>query len=96
MADEITNAELARRLEDFRRNVHEDLSDISRRLDQYVLQAVYQAEQAGRDRRIDALEQQIKNGEEQRRTLVRWVVGAIVVPAVVLLAQVILALQGPT
>lgn len=96
MADEITNAELARRLDDFRSNIHDDLSDIKRQLAQYVLEAVYRAEMAGRDRRMDALEQRVKDGEEQRRTLVRWLIGAIVVPAVVLLVQIILALQGPT
>lgn len=93
--DEVTNAELARRLDDFRRNVHDDLGDISRRLDQYVLQAVYNAEMLGRDARVAALEQRVKDGEEQRRQLARWLIGAIVVPAVVLLAQVVLALQGP-
>ena len=96
MADEVSNAELARRLDDFRRNVHDDLSDISRRLDQYLLQAVYHAEMQGRDARVAALEQRVKDGEEQRRQLARWLIGAIVVPAVVLLAQIVLALQGPT
>jgi hypothetical protein len=94
--DEVTNAELARRLDDFGRIVHKDLSEISRRLDQYVLEAVYRAEMGGRDRRLDELERKIKEAEEQRRTLMRWVVSAVVVPAVVLLVQVILALQGPT
>lgn len=96
MADEVTNAELARRLESFHHELHDDLADIKRQLAQYVLQAVYNAEMSGRDRRVDALEQRVKEGEEQRRQLVRWLVGAIVVPAVVLVVQIILALQGPT
>jgi hypothetical protein len=94
--DEVTNAELARRLEDFGRIVHKDLSEISRRLDQYVLEAVYRAEMGGRDRRLDELERAVKAAEEQRRTLTRWVISAVVVPAVVLLVQILLALQGPT
>jgi hypothetical protein len=92
VADEITNAELGRRLD----RVHDDLGDIKHQLAQYVLQAVYQAEMAARDRRIDALEGSVKATEEQRRTLVRWVVASIVMPTVVLLAQIVLALQGPT
>lgn len=96
MPDEITNAELARRLDDFRRDVHDDLGDVKRQLAQYVLQAVYNAEMGGRDRRLDELERAVKEAEEQRRTLTRWVISAIVVPAVVLLVQILLALQGPT
>jgi hypothetical protein len=94
--DEITNAELGRQLEALHRELHDDLGDIKRQLAQYVLQAVYNAEMAARDRRIDGLERDVKAAEEQRRTLVRWVVSAIVVPSVVLLAQIVLALQGPT
>lgn len=96
MADEITNAELARRLDAMHRDVHDDLGEIRRQLAQYVLQAVYTADMAGRDRRIEALERDVKAAEEQRRMLVRWVVSALVVPAVVLVVQVVLALQGPS
>lgn len=96
MADEITNAELARRLDAMHRDVHDDLGEIRRQLAQYVLQAVYAADMAGRDRRIEALERDVKAAEEQRRMLVRWVVSALVVPAVVLVVQVVLALQGPS
>lgn len=96
MAEEITNAELARRLDAIHRDVHDDLTDVKRQLAQYVLQAVYHAEMQGRDRRVDVLEQKVKEGEEQRRQLVRWLIGAIVVPAVVVLAQIVLALRGTT
>jgi hypothetical protein len=92
VSDEVTNAELARGLD----RVHKDLSEISRRLDQYVLQAVYTAEMRDRDRRLDALERDIQAVEDQRRALFRWVVGAVVVPAVVLLVQIVLAVRGPT
>jgi ribosomal protein S28E/S33 len=92
VADEVTNAELARRLE----RVHDDISGISHRLDQYVLREVYRAEMEGRDTRLGALEQRVREGEDQRRALVRWVIGAVVVPTVVLLAQIVLALRGPT
>lgn len=96
MPGEITNAELARRLESVHHELHDDLADIKHQLAQYVLQAVYHAEMRDRDRRVDALEQRVKDGEDQRRQLARWLIGAIVVPAVVLLAQIVLALQGPT
>jgi hypothetical protein len=96
VSDEITNAELARQLESLHRELHDDLSDIKHQLAQYVLQAVYHAEMQGRDRRVDVLEKRVADGEDQRRTLVRWLIGAIVVPTVMLLAQIILALQGQT
>lgn len=95
MADEVSNAELARRLGQLADDVRGDFAEVFRRMDSYVLREVYAAEKDGRDRRIDALEQKVREAEDQRRALVRWVVGAILVPAVVLVVQVVLALQGP-
>ncbi|SCL43142.1 hypothetical protein GA0074692_6782 [Micromonospora pallida] len=57
--DEITNAELARRLDSMRRDVHDDLTAIHRRLDSYVLREVYQAEQKGQETRMLVMEREL-------------------------------------
>ena len=95
MADDITNAELARRLEQFRRDVHEDLADIGRRMDAYVLREVYQAERLAMETRITVLEGRVRDGEEQRRGMTRWLISAVVIPTVVLIVTVFLNLRGP-
>ena len=95
MADDITNAELARRLDQMRRDVHDDLTDISRRLDAYVLREVYQAERLATETRISVLEGRVRDGEEQRRGMTRWLISAVVIPTVALIVTVILNLQGP-
>lgn len=96
MSDDVTNAELARRLEHFHRDLHGDLQEVKQQLAQYVLQAVYNAEMAGRDKAFAALEARVKEAEDQRRTLLRWAIGAIVVPVVMLIVQIALAVRGPT
>jgi hypothetical protein len=95
VADDITNAELARRLESFRRDVHDDLADIGRRMDSYVLREVYQAERSAMETRIGVLEARIKDGEDQRRTQSRWLLGTIAMPIVTLIVTIILNLRGP-
>jgi len=94
--DEITNAELARRLDDFRRDIRDDLAEIKNRQDQYVLREVYAADQRALNAKVDTLDRRQDATEEQSRTARRWIVTAIVVPAIVLVVQVILALRGPT
>ena len=94
-ADEITNAELARRLDDFRRDIREDLAEIKLRQDQYVLREVYHADQRALLAKVDGLDRRQDATEEQARTARRWLVSAIVMPAIVLVVQVILALRGP-
>lgn len=96
MVDDVSNAELARRLDSFQRDVHADLGEIIRRMDSYVLREVYTEAKARQEDRLAALEQRVKDGEEQRRQHLRWLVGAIVVPTVVLVVQLVLAIQGPT
>ncbi|MEU8329810.1 hypothetical protein [Micromonospora sp. NPDC048839] len=94
--DDITNAELARRLDAFRRDVHDDLSDISRRMDAYVLREVYQAERLADQTRIGVLERRVDQGDEQRRAQSRWLISAVIIPTVALVATVVLNLMGPT
>lgn len=94
MTDDVSNAELARRLDSFQRDTHADFTEVFRRLDQYVLREVYAAERGRQEDRIAALEQRVRDGEEQRRTYLRWVISAILIPIVVLVVQVALTLRG--
>lgn len=93
--DDITNAELARRLDSMRRDFHDDITEISRRMDSYVLREVYAAERLAMETRIGVLEARVKDGEEQRRTLIRWFITAIVFPCVSLFVTIYFNLQGP-
>lgn len=93
--DDITNAELARRLDEIRRDVHDDFADIRRRMDSYVLREVYQAERAASETRINTLERRMDTSEQQRRTLMQWLISAVVIPTVALIVTVILNLRGP-
>lgn len=95
MADDITLAELARQLQAFRRDVHDDLADISRRLDAYVLREVYASDQRGQEARMKAIEDRQKDDAAQRQADRRWIISAILLPIVVLAVQVVLALRGP-
>ena len=94
MADDVTNAELARRLDSFARDVRDDLADLVRRLDQYVLQAVYNAEKTALTGQMQTLTQQVKENEDRRRADRRWVVSAIVLPVAFVVADIALKIGG--
>jgi hypothetical protein len=91
VADEVSNAELARQLE----RVHQDLQSLGHRLDAYVLREVYAAERERLMDRLAALERQAKDAEDQRRSDRKWLISAVLIPIAVVLVQVILGLQGP-
>ncbi|WP_330438827.1 hypothetical protein OHB44_28050 [Micromonospora sp. NBC_00821] len=93
--DDITNAELARRLDSMRRDFHDDFAEISRRMDSYVLREVYAAERLAMETRVGVLEARVKDGEEQRRTLTRWLISAVVFPCAALIVTIYFNLQGP-
>lgn len=94
MTAEITSSELGRRLDDLSRDMKEDLAEILRRQDAYVLREVYAVERRASDARLDHLERQIQNAEEQRKQLVRWVISAVIVPTVALIVTIVLNVQG--
>lgn len=94
MTDEISSSELGRRLDDLSRDMKEDLAEILRRQDAYVLREVYAVERRASDARLDHLERQIQNAEEQRKQLFRWVISAVIVPTVALIVTVVLNVQG--
>lgn len=89
LPEEITNAELARRLESFALDVRGDLAEITRRLDLYVLREVYAAEQKAIDNRILSLESRWRDADDQRRSDRRWLIAGVILPLMSLLAMVL-------
>ncbi|HEU4754013.1 MAG TPA: hypothetical protein VFU47_12965 [Armatimonadota bacterium] len=94
MPDEITVREVVRRIDDFARDTKEDFSELRSRLDSFVLREVYHAEQKAMESRMSSLEGRVREGEEHRRTQNRWVIGAVIIPVVLFVAQILFNLQG--
>lgn len=88
--EEVTNAEIARRLESFVTDVRGDLSEITRRLDLYVLREVYSAEQKSIETRIFNLESRWREADDQRRADRRWLIAGVILPLMSLLAMVLI------
>jgi septation ring formation regulator EzrA len=81
---EVTNAELARRLEHVSREVHTDLTEIMRRMDSYVLREVYASDQQRREDQVQAVNREL----ERIRGQVRWLWSAVVMPILALVISV--------
>lgn len=93
---EMTLAELARRLDLVAVDVRADLGEITRRLDLYVLREVYAAEQKATESRILNLELRWREADDQRRSDRRWLIAGVILPLMSLLAMVLIAILGPT
>lgn len=100
--DDITNAELARRLDAMRHDNHEDFAELNRRMDSYVLREVYLADQRLTEARMQAIErdviavrQMITTAEDRRIADRRLVVGAVISAVLALIVQLVLSLRGP-
>lgn len=98
---EITNAELARRLDNFSRDIQTDLADISRKMDAFVLREVYASDQRRRDDQITALTAQLATERAERtaeaerlRNNVRWWWTAVVVPIGAFILNMVLQSGG--
>lgn len=91
---EITNDELARRLADMRNELRDDMAEIRRNQERYVLREVHTAERDGDMDRLKRLEDSMKAQAEQRRGDLRWRISALVVPAVLVAVNLWTALKG--
>lgn len=98
---EVTNAELARRLDTFSREIQGDLGEIIRRMDSYVLREVYQSDQRRRDDQVTALTAQLATERAERvaelerlRNNVRWWWTAVVVPIGAFILNMVLQSGG--
>lgn len=98
---EVTNAELARRLEAFRQDIHGDLAEIMRRQESYVLREVYAADQRRHEDLIQGLKVQmaaekVERGREfeRLRGQVKWLWSAVVMPLVALMISFLMQAGG--
>ncbi|MGW3608930.1 hypothetical protein ACWD6N_03425 [Micromonospora sp. NPDC005163] len=100
--DDITNAELGRQIAAMRHDIQEDLAEIRRRQDAYVLREVYAADQRLTEARMLTMERSIaelgatiKAADERRTADRRLVVGAVISAVLALVVQLVLSLRGP-
>lgn len=93
--EDITNAELGRQIAAMRQDIHNDLAEINRRMDSFVLREVYAADQRRQEDRMTALEQSIQRADDRRAADRRLVIGAVVSAVLALVVQLVLSLRGP-
>ena len=98
---EVTNAELARRLDALSRDMTADMAEIKSKLDAYVLREVYQADQRRREDQISTLTAQLATERAERvselerlRTNIRWWWTAVVVPIGAMIVNILLQSRG--
>lgn len=98
---EVTNAELARRLDAFQKEIHADFAELARRMDAYVLREVYSSDQARREEQIQGLKQRQTDETKARereldrlRAQTRWLWTAVIMPVAALLISVLMRAGG--
>ena len=92
--ESITNAELARRLDDRFNTVREDIREMDQKIDKLVPREVYELQSRGTQTTIDRLRQDVDALEEQRRQDHRMVISALVLPVLVFIIQYLLTSHG--
>lgn len=105
MDTDISNAELARRLDDFASGIREDFAEVRDAFKLYLPREVYEARHAalktqlerehqGLTADVDELKRRAAEGENQRRADRKWVVGVIVIPIALFIAQLLISMNG--
>lgn len=95
MADEPSNGELARRLDERFTDVREDIQQLGHRLDGKVSQEVYDLRHEALASRVTTLETLREKDAEKLVATRRWLIGAVVVPLVgIFLPVIVLLAQG--
>lgn len=95
MADDPSNGELARRLDERFTDVREDIQQLGHRLDGKVSQEVYDLRHEALARRVTTLETLREKDAEKLVATRRWLIGAVVVPLIgIFLPVIILLAQG--
>lgn len=89
-----TSDELARSIEHLRTDLHDDLSRIELQLAKLVPREVYDAHRVADATRLTALEKRADQADEHQRQMLRWVIGAVAVPILVVVLQVWLSAHG--
>lgn len=85
---------LAQQIGHLRADMRDDLGEIKAQLGALLPREVYEVRHQQIRDRVDALEKQRDEDARQRRSDRRWVIGAVVVPAVVLIVQIVISLRG--
>ena len=67
---------------------------ISQQSQMYVLSSLYQSEQAALNRRLDVLDKEIEADRQDRKVLFRTVLAAFILPALLLLFNVLILTRG--
>jgi hypothetical protein len=83
MADEPGNGELARKIEDFRRDVRDDFQAITSQLTQFVLREVYLADKRALEDRLARMERESENARSAARAAIYACIGTIIAAIVV-------------
>lgn len=94
MADEPSLGELGRRLDDRFGEVRQDLADMGRRIDNKVSQDVYQIQHDAVRDRLTALETLRTQDAARVAGTRRWLIGAVIVPIVVVVLAFVLGRGG--
>lgn len=94
MADEPSLGELGRRLDDRFGEVRQDLADMGRRIDNKVSQDVYQIQHDAVRDRLTALETLRTQDAARVAGTRRWLIGAVIVPIVVVVLAFVLSRGG--
>jgi hypothetical protein len=92
--DEPSNAEIMRRLDSLQVDFRDDLAEVRQAHASFVLREVYDARHAALIARVDNLEMKQTQEAEQRRVDRKFVVGAIVLPVALFVAQLVMNAQG--
>lgn len=83
MADEPGNGELARKIEDFRRDVRDDFQAITNQLTQFVLREVYTSDKRALEERLARMERESEAARSAARNALYACLGTIVAAIVV-------------
>lgn len=83
MSDDPGMGELARKIEDFRRDVRDDFAQIGNQLAQFVLREVYLADKAALEARLARMEREQEASRSAVRNAVFGAIGSIVATIVV-------------
>lgn len=95
MPDEPGLGEIARRLEDMRLDLKDDMRDLAKRLDGKVSMDVYQLRHEALMARVTALETLREKDADRIVATRRWLIGAVIVPLVgIMLPLVVLLMRG--
>lgn len=94
MADDPSNGELARRLEDRFADVREDIQTLGRRLDGKVSQEVYSLRHEALSARVTTLETLREKDADRLVATRRWLIGAVIVPLIAVLLPILLSMGG--